>query len=198
MQATKRQDAPGELELVREFVNTRDLEADTEALATPRGLDRWLCERDLVTPTGESGRQCLDNALELREALRQLALNNNGIPLDCSTVRALDRACDRARLNLRFFTNGTSSLQPQATDVDGGLGRLLIIVNRAMADGTWRRLKACPSNDCLWAFYDRSKNGLGRWCQMAECGNRAKVRSYRQRQRQTHEEAHPRSAANSH
>lgn len=196
MPATKRQDAPGELELVREFVNTRDLEADTEALATPQDLKRWLRERDLLGPTGESGRQCLDNALELREALRQLALANNGMQLDQPTVYALDRACDRAKLNLRFFENGASSLQPQGKDVDAGLGRLLIIVNRSMAEGTWRRLKACPSADCLWAFYDRSKNGLGRWCQMAECGNRAKVREYRQRQR-TQEGAVSGSAANS-
>jgi predicted RNA-binding Zn ribbon-like protein len=32
-------------------------------------------------------------------------------------------------------------------------------------------------------FYDRSKNRSGRWCVMAECGNRAKVRAYRERER---------------
>jgi predicted RNA-binding Zn ribbon-like protein len=30
-------------------------------------------------------------------------------------------------------------------------------------------------------FYDNSKNHSGTWCQMAECGNRAKVRAYRAR-----------------
>jgi predicted RNA-binding Zn ribbon-like protein len=189
MQASKRQDAPGELELVREFVNTRDLEIQTEALASPEDLDRWLREHDLLTQTAQCGR--LADALELREALRQLALANSGIPLDQSAVRVLDRACERARVELRFLPNGTSSLQPQATGIHEALGRLLIIVNRSMADGTWRRLRVCPSEDCLWAFYDHSKNGLGRWCQMAECGNRAKVRNYRQRHRQTQQPHQP-------
>ncbi len=34
--------APGRLELVRAFVNTRDIEAGTDELGTPAGLDRWL------------------------------------------------------------------------------------------------------------------------------------------------------------
>ena len=48
-----------------------------------------------------------------------------------------------------------------------------------MADGTWRRLKACREDTCQWAFYDRSKNRSGTWCSMAVCGNRAKARAYR-------------------
>lgn len=194
VEATKRQDAPGELELVRQFINTRSLQAVTEALETPRDLDRWLREHNLVAPTDGAGRRCLDNALELREALRELTRRHNAVPLDASVLIALNRACDRARLNLRFIPDATSALQPQARDVNGGLGQLLIIVNRAMAEGIWQRLKTCPSDDCRWAFYDRSKNGIGRWCQMAECGNRAKVRNYRQRQRQLQETSPPQAA----
>jgi predicted RNA-binding Zn ribbon-like protein len=50
-----------------------------------------------------------------------------------------------------------------------------------MADGSWERLKVCPADDCLWAFYDRSRNRSRRWCDMEVCGNRAKVRGYRER-----------------
>jgi predicted RNA-binding Zn ribbon-like protein len=74
--------------------------------------------------------------------------------------------------------------------IDGALGRLLAIVFRAMNDGTWERLKACPADDCEWAFYDWSKNGSGTWCDMAVCGNRAKARAYRER-RQRGAAAHP-------
>jgi predicted RNA-binding Zn ribbon-like protein len=52
-----------------------------------------------------------------------------------------------------------------------------------MADGTWSRLKACRADDCLWAFYDGSRNHSAAWCSMASCGNRAKARAYRSRQR---------------
>lgn len=53
------------------------------------------------------------------------------------------------------------------------------------------RLRICAAEDCLWAFYDRSKNGRARWCSAAGCGNRMKTRAYRQRR---HAQAPPPSA----
>ena len=63
----------------------------------------------------------------------------------------------------------------------GFLATLLVPVAEASRDGSWQRVKACRAGDCLWAFYDRSRNRSGVWCNMAVCGNRAKVRTYRQR-----------------
>jgi predicted RNA-binding Zn ribbon-like protein len=88
---------------------------------------------------------------------------------------------------VRFDAAGRSRLEPSASGVDGALGRLLAIVNTAMTDGTWPRLKACRSHACLWAFYDASKNRSGAWCSMAVCGSRSKARAYRRRHR--HQEA---------
>jgi len=53
----------------------------------------------------------------------------------------------------------------------------------SMADESWNRLKACRLDDCQWAFYDQSKNRSRTWCSMKVCGNRAKARAYRERQR---------------
>ena len=50
-------------------------------------------------------------------------------------------------------------------------------------DGSWERLKVCADHGCRWAFYDRSKNRQGHWCDMAVCGNRLKNRELRARQR---------------
>jgi predicted RNA-binding Zn ribbon-like protein len=49
--------------------------------------------------------------------------------------------------------------------------------------GGWERLKACPREECEWAFYDRSKNSSGRWCSMESCGNIEKARAFRERRR---------------
>jgi CGNR zinc finger len=49
----------------------------------------------------------------------------------------------------------------------------------ATARGDWYRLKLCAADDCRWAFYDDSRNGLGRWCAMRVCGNRIKTKRYR-------------------
>ena len=45
--------------------------------------------------------------------------------------------------------------------------------------GDRRRIKRCPSHDCLWLFYDSSKNLSRRWCAMDDCGTLEKVRRYR-------------------
>ena len=51
----------------------------------------------------------------------------------------------------------------------------------ALLIGDLRRIKRCPSHDCLWLFHDDSKNLSRRWCAMDDCGTLAKVRRYRGR-----------------
>jgi predicted RNA-binding Zn ribbon-like protein len=72
---------------------------------------------------------------------------------------------------------------PDAAGLDRALGRLVAIAFLAGLDGTWAHLKECAGEDCNAVFYDRSKNHSGRWCSMSACGNRAKVRAWRERQR---------------
>jgi predicted RNA-binding Zn ribbon-like protein len=43
------------------------------------------------------------------------------------------------------------------------------------------RVRQCAGESCTWLFFDTSRNGLRRWCDMQACGNRAKVRRFRQR-----------------
>src|SRR5688500_9276252 len=43
------------------------------------------------------------------------------------------------------------------------------------------RVKECVSDNCNWLFYDVSKNRSRRWCEMKDCGNRAKQRRHRSR-----------------
>lgn len=40
------------------------------------------------------------------------------------------------------------------------------------------RIKMCAGHACEWFFYDSSKNGRRRWCQMSVCGNRAKTQRF--------------------
>jgi predicted RNA-binding Zn ribbon-like protein len=43
------------------------------------------------------------------------------------------------------------------------------------------RVRVCAGEHCGWLFLDSSKRGARRWCRMSECGNRAKVRRFRER-----------------
>jgi predicted RNA-binding Zn ribbon-like protein len=173
--------APGELDYVRLFVNTLDLETHEEELADPASTAAWFAERGLLPGTETLTDSDVRQAHEMREALRKLLLAHNGAPLEPAAVESVNAAAKSAELVVRFDDHGSAALAPVRPGVDGALGRLLAIVYRAMADGTWERLKACPADDCEWAFYDWSKNGSGTWCDMAVCGNRAKARAYRER-----------------
>jgi predicted RNA-binding Zn ribbon-like protein len=178
----KTQTAPGELERVREFLNTADLEQQTDALSDPRSLGAWLAGQGLAPEDVRVGAADLSRAVELREALRALLLAHNGLELDPDAAPMLDAAACRAKLRLRFDAAGAAHLEPEASGVAGALGQLLAIVHAAIADGSWPRLKACRDDTCQWAFYDHTKNHSGAWCTMEVCGNRAKARAYRERQ----------------
>ena len=175
------QTAPGDLELVREYVNTLDMDRGDEQLSTPRELAAWLADHDLLPGNVKLGAADLRRAVELRESLRGLLLANNGVALDRGDVEVLDREGAAAALAVRFRDDGEAELEPQGSGLDAAIGRLAAIVFEARVDGRWARLKACPADDCGWAFYDHSRNRSGTWCTMAVCGNRSKVRAYRAR-----------------
>jgi predicted RNA-binding Zn ribbon-like protein len=179
---SKQQEAPGELEHVRAFVNTIDLEQGAEELTGPGELAAWLAEHGLAPAGLVATNADVEYAIGLREALRAVLLAHNAdgfVP--AGVASALDRAAARSELRLRFDKTGSGTLEPEADGVDGALGRLLAIIHRSAADGTWTRLKACRDDTCEWAFYDNTKNRSGAWCNMAVCGNRAKARAYRER-----------------
>jgi predicted RNA-binding Zn ribbon-like protein len=49
-----------------------------------------------------------------------------------------------------------------------------------LTSGDLERAKECPPDEggCGWLFYDMSKNRSRRWCDMAGCGSRVKMRRY--------------------
>ena len=102
-----------QLDLVRDFVNTLDLETGIDAIATPDELATWLSEQglvdDLVEPTTEEHA----DALAVREAIRELLLANNGGAADTEAAsKTLEEAGRRAHLGVRF-ENGRPVLAPE-------------------------------------------------------------------------------------
>jgi predicted RNA-binding Zn ribbon-like protein len=121
-------------------------------------------------------------ARELREALRAACLAHAGHRLPGRPpATALGELLAGAPLRITVADDGTAAFAP----VTGGtlLARIAGAVAAAITDGSWSRLKACESETCLWAYYDRSPGGRGRWCSMSVCGSRAKMRAYRARTR---------------
>jgi predicted RNA-binding Zn ribbon-like protein len=175
--------APGDLELVREFVETLEIDGETrdEELRSPELLASWLQDRGLLPGSERLGEKELARAIELREALRGMLLANNGIRVGEGPFESFNRIVDGAELSVRVGSDGNARLEPSDSGFEGAIGRLAAIVYESAVEGTWPRLKACSAGDCQAAFYDASRNRSGTWCDMASCGNRAKVRAYRER-----------------
>jgi predicted RNA-binding Zn ribbon-like protein len=174
---------PRELAAVQALVNTIDLEEGVDQLDSPEALRRFLTGQGLLGPSEPVGQADLKLALELREALRAMLRVNHGEPLDPAALELVNRVTAGIPLQMGFDGEGRPVLGPAAGGCRGALAALLAGVAQASAEGTWERLKACSSESCQWAFYDRSKNRSGRWCSMQTCGNRTKTRTYRTRRR---------------
>ena len=174
-------EVPPELELVRSFVNTLDVEAATDELATVGGLRSWLVGHDLLAAGDEVGRRDVALAIELRDAIRRALLVHAGVPAPPDDLDRLNLVAARLALQVHFDADGAPTLVPRGDGASAALARLLAHVAESRAAGTWERLKVCPAEDCLWGFYDQSRNRSRRWCSMEVCGNRTKTRAYRRR-----------------
>ena len=180
--STAERTIPKELELIRDFVNTRDLEPAQDEIAEPRALAAWLSERGLLPEGASATRAHVERAAALREALRTLLLAHNEEGVDTSeAAQAIDRAARQAALEVRFNPDCTTELVPAATGASAAIGQLVAIVADAAGTEEWSRLKACRRESCLWAFYDQARNRSRAWCSMEVCGNREKAQKFRAR-----------------
>jgi predicted RNA-binding Zn ribbon-like protein len=172
---------PRDLELLRSFVNTVDLEAHTDQLDTPPRLHDWLVERALLAEEVTIDEEAHRRTLEFREAVRALALANGAAELDPVTIVTLNQLSAGAALSVLMGSDGRAELRAMGEGLHQTFGHLLSILYTAMVDGSFRRLKGCANDTCRWLYYDQSKNRSRKWCEMETCGNVINARAYRRR-----------------
>jgi predicted RNA-binding Zn ribbon-like protein len=172
-----------QLDLVRDYVNTRDFEIDIDLLSSADGLATWLSEQGLVDDLVEPSSEEVADAVAVREAIRELLFANNGLPTDTeSASKTLEAAGRKAHLGVRF-EQGRPVLAPDGDGAQAGIGRIVAAVAELAPTDEWKRLKACRDEHCRVAFYDKSRNRSRAWCSMEVCGNREKARTFRARHR---------------
>jgi len=66
--------------------------------------------------------------------------------------------------------------------LDGILAPIAWSAATLLASDELRWVKQCGDEDCGWLFLDTTKNHSRRWCDMADCGSRAKAKHYYRRQ----------------
>jgi predicted RNA-binding Zn ribbon-like protein len=164
--------------LLQDFLNTADIESETDLVATPASLGQWLANKGLVPSVRKLSEAEHARVLELRERLRDaLEAATHGTSAR-SAVARLNEIAGEVPLRLRF--GDAPHLEPARPDAPA-LGPILATVYDALSDESLVRLKVCRNDACRWAFYDTSRNRSGVWCTMAICGNRRKARVFRQR-----------------
>ena len=183
-----------------DFVNSELSSRNSDALVDFDALVQWLeaatildaeraggiRRRAIQQPAGAAAS--LIDARRVRTSLRALAERgqaNERIRLDALSEinRVLGRSAGTRRLDLR--TDGTfgRSFVP----VGDAFAGLVIPVVESAADaliaGELSRVRRCADSRCSRVFFDTTKNGRRRWCDMATCGNRAKAARHREKVR---------------
>lgn len=183
-------EAPGDLEALRRFVNTVNLESGADRLDGPVDLDAWLRAHRLLPAHAATGphpatsRAEWQRAVDLREALRAMAeCNHDGGPIPRTAIDAVGAVAARCHLTVDARRDGSLQLGVPGHGAAWFCGWLLSVAYTSMATGEWSRLKPCRNHGCRWLFYDHSKNGSASWCSMGACGGRLKAKAYRRRRR---------------
>jgi predicted RNA-binding Zn ribbon-like protein len=136
----------------------------------------------------DSAMKVLERAVELREAIYRIfaSVVKGHLPAK-GDLEILNARLAAALGRMRVQRNGATFVWSWASD-DCDLASPLGPIARAAAElltDNWTRprIHQCVGDNCGWLFVDSSKNHSRRWCDMRDCGNRAKVRRHRMKQR---------------
>jgi predicted RNA-binding Zn ribbon-like protein len=137
----------------------------------------------------DEAARVLARAVELREVIYRIfsAVGRDEAPAE-SDVQALNALLPEANRWRGIVRVGSDFEWGWLEGSDCLLDRVLWpIIYSAAQLLTWSelsRVKLCRAHDCGWLFVDSSRNRSRRWCDMSDCGNRAKARRFRERQRE--------------
>ena len=182
-----------------DFLNTveeRDTAAEVNYLPSYEHVLRWSERAGLLSPAqatlvAEAHHPWLAEgiwaeAMELRQALdaifRAIAQDKPPPERALATFNAvLAAALAHRRLSAQLDWDwGDHADQPEIASWTIALSAAELLtdpVRRA-------QVKICDNHACDWLFLDDSPSSRRRWCRMNVCGNAAKVRRFREKQKQ--------------
>jgi predicted RNA-binding Zn ribbon-like protein len=168
----------------------RDFDALVEWLVDAAVLDAeragGVLRRAAQQPAGASA--ALADARRIRASLRMLAERGtaSGESLGHAVAdinRVLGRSAGTRRLEIHDDGRCARAFVP----VGDAFAALVIPVVESAVDtlvhGELDRVRRCADLRCPRVFFDTTRNGKRRWCDMSSCGNRAKAARHRRRGR---------------
>ena len=187
--------------LCLDFANTLQWHASEnpqEHLNSYKDLMDWgykkgiLSETDVRKLNKEMGRnpaaseKVLKHAIELREAIYRIfsAVAADGRPNEGDlSILNRDLAKTMAQSRIIPIKDGfTWDIKGNKDELDWMLKPIVRSAAELLTSDDLDRVKECADDQgCGWLFVDRSKNRSRRWCDMKDCGNRAKAKRFYKR-----------------
>ena len=178
-------------------VSDRGSDSPTDHLRTYGDLIAWALQAGAVAPTvarellaraaarPADARRALATAIDAREMLYGLfaavAAGKRPRPHDLDRLNDhVPAAFARAHVALvdrRFVLEADAA----GDDLASPLAPVVQSAIELLTSPEIERLRSCAADTCEWLFLDTTKNRTRRWCDMKVCGNRAKVRRFRDR-----------------
>jgi len=186
--------------LCLDFTNTASWHAsnrNTEHLNDFCDLLRWSNEYGIIDPHTElllsegaernpaGALAILTRARKLREGLYRIfvAVSQRKSP-GRSDMQLLNEMLDQAplRFEVHYEESGFSGKRtPGGSEFATVLGPVAWSAAELLTSENLDRIKRCADDTCGWLFLDNTKNRSRRWCDMGDCGSRAKAKRYYQR-----------------
>ncbi len=186
--------------LCLDFVNTvdwRGSEQPQEFLKTFQDLLIWsqhvgiLTSHDVQKLSRKAVKHPLDaervlnRAIELRETLYYMfSLIIQGMVPKEKELTKFNEDLSKAMVHSRIVKTNTGFSWDSSGDkeaLDWMLNPIIQSAADLLVSDELKKLKKCADPACGWLFLDNSRNQSKRWCDMKDCGNRAKARRFYKR-----------------
>ena len=155
--------------------------ARQELLTDPELLSDWAVQAGMLDAGIDVSDDDFAAAIALREAIYRtvIARLEHGRPKPAD-VDLLNDYGSHPPLAPRLERTGTVRREGTAAQL---LASLAADHLDLLAGDDIDRVKGCAHEGCTRLYVDSSRAGNRHWCGMATCGNKAKVRAFRERQR---------------
>jgi len=152
-----------------------------ELLTQPELLSDWAVQAGLLDAAMDVTVDDLVAAIDLREAVyRTVSARLDGRRPQSADVDLLNEWAVKPQLTPRLLRTGGTRRAGTAAQLLSSVAADLL---HLLADPDIENVKRCAHENCTRLYVDSSRAKNRHWCGMDTCGNKAKVRAFRERQR---------------
>ncbi|OKP84006.1 hypothetical protein A3844_20760 [Paenibacillus helianthi] len=160
---------------------------DKDKLMDPEWLASWLKLHSLQAELPLKPAE-LDQLQQLRSLMwAEVQMLVQVHTVNRATLEQLNRYMDKGPAIRQIVWNDAGlaeiSLLPQRADWTQVMAEIASSFAAALVEKDTSRFRICENPDCLWVYYDDTRNRSKRYCDDKMCGNLMKVRRFRARKK---------------